>query len=63
MFAVLQLNVEVEIGVSNRIQRMPLVYADGMIGAIPVFKTRQQAEAFAGDTYKIAELAVPETKA
>jgi len=31
-----------------------------MIGAIPVFDTREQAEAFAGDKYDVAEIATRE---
>jgi hypothetical protein len=62
MFAVLQLNKEVEVQVFGRIETIPLTYADGMIGAIPVFETKEQAKAFAGDMYKIAELITPESK-
>lgn len=56
-FAVLQLNTEVEVDWGGSTRSIPLSYADGMVGAIPVFETREQAEAFAGDKYRIAEVA------
>ena len=56
MFAVLQLNETIEVDVMGREIELPLCYADGMIGAIPVFETREKAEEFAGDKYKIAKV-------
>ena len=60
MFAVLQLNKKIEVCVLGQSQDVPLCYADGMIGALPVFETREQAEEFAGDDYKIAEITAAE---
>ncbi len=35
---------------------LPLSYADGMIGCMPVFETKEKAEAFADGAYKILEV-------
>lgn len=58
MYAVLQLSKSVEVMVMGLGIECPLVYADadGMVGAMPVFETREAAEKFAGDDYKIAEI-------
>lgn len=61
MYAVLQLNKQVGVNVYGREIEIPLSYADGMIGAIPAFETREAAEAFAGDKYGIAEIATKES--
>lgn len=43
---------------------IPLSYADGMIGAMPVFETLEQAEAFADGRYVIKEVTlIPATEA
>ena len=60
MFVVLQLNKEVEVNVMGTVVEVPLSYAEGMIGAIPVFDTREAAELFAGDDYSIAEITARE---
>lgn len=60
MYAVLQLNKQVEVNVYGREIEIPLSYADGMIGAIPVFETREAAEVFAGDKYDVAEITTRE---
>lgn len=59
MFAVLQLNKEVSISVWGLDHEVPLCYAEGMVGAIPVFSTKEKAEAHAEDKYQIIELRVP----
>lgn len=42
-------------------QQIPLAWAEGMVGAIPVFATREAAEKYKGDSdYPIAELEVIE---
>lgn len=60
MYAVLQLNKEVEVNVMGREVEIPLSYADGMIGAMPVFDTKEAAELFAGDKYEIAQITTRE---
>lgn len=37
---------------------LPLAYANGMIGAMPVFETREQAEAYADGVFEVAEVLV-----
>lgn len=37
---------------------LPLAYAEGMIGAMPVFETREQAEAYADGMFEVAEVHV-----
>lgn len=58
MFAVLQLNKMVEMSVLGNSVEVSLSYAEGMVGAIPVFETKEQAEVFAGDKYEIAKLTI-----
>lgn len=58
MFAVLQLNKTVEVSIYGCVKDIPLTYADGMIGAIPVFETLEKAQEFAGEKYGIAEIMV-----
>lgn len=58
MFAVLQLNKTVEASIYGHIKEIPLSYADGMVGAIPVFDTFEKAHEFAGEKYQIAEIMV-----
>jgi len=60
MYMVLQLNKEVEVNVMGRVVEVPLSYAEGMIGAVPVFDTKDAATKFAGDKYKIAQLTINE---
>jgi len=60
MYMVLQLNKEIVVKVMGRDVELPLSYADGMVGAVPVFETKEAAEEFAGDRYKIAQLTTDE---
>lgn len=60
MYVVLQLNKEVGVNVMGREIEVPLSYADGMIGAMPVFDTKGAAEVFAGDKYGISEITTRE---
>jgi hypothetical protein len=57
---VFQLNEKIEVAVMGSNIELPLSYADGMIGAVPVFDTKKAAEEFAGDKYKIAQLTIGE---
>ena len=56
MWAVMVLHKSVEVQLPGRVVSVPLTYSDGMIGAIPVFATRQQAEEFAGDAHEVVEV-------
>lgn len=55
-FVVYMLNRTVEVDWLGHEVSIPLSYADGMIGAMPVFETLEQAEAFAVGRYAIAEV-------
>lgn len=60
------LEIETHVGGYGRVatkvtQMIPLVWAEGMVGAIPVFATREAAEKFKGNSeYPVAELEVLE---
>jgi len=43
----------------NTGQHLPLAWADGMIGVLPVFATRKEAEQYAGEKYEILEFRIP----
>ena len=58
MWAVMALQDNVEVQLPGRVVSVPLTYYDGMIGVIPVFATRQEAEEFARDDYGIVEVRV-----
>lgn len=58
MYVVLQLNKQVEISVGGRELEVPLSYAEGMVGTLPVFSSKELAKLFAGDKYGIREIAV-----
>ena len=60
MYVVLQLDKALEVNVMGREIEVPLSYAEGMVGAMPVFDTKGAAEAFAGDEYEIAEITTRE---
>lgn len=62
MYVVFQLNKELEVLIMGREIPIPLVYAEGMIGAMPVFDSKEAAEQFAGDKYKIAKIAITEAQ-
>ena len=47
MFVVMVVNKTIEIDVMGHIKEMPLSYIKGMVGAIPVFENRKDAEEYA----------------
>lgn len=49
MWVVLQLQKHVELDIYGQVHEVPLSFADGMIGALPVFHTKEEAENFAND--------------
>ncbi len=59
MYAVLSLNKTVDVDVYGVTHSVPLSFGIGMIGAIPVFETKDQAESFAAGKFEIAELKTP----
>ena len=60
MYAVMSLNKTVGVKVAGAEHDLPLSYAQGMVGAIPVFDTREHAEAFADGRFEVVQLAVSE---
>lgn len=61
-FAVMTVEKFIDVYVSGYKKEMPLSYADGMVGAMPVFETREQAENFSGGKYDVMELLVLKEK-
>jgi len=57
-YLALALHRTIDLSVAGVERRLPLSYAEGMIGAMPVFDTREAAEAFADGTCKVAEICV-----
>ena len=47
MFLVMVVNKTVEVSAMGHIQKLNLSYIEGMIGAIPVFENRKDAEKYA----------------
>lgn len=58
MFAVMSLDRTVELSVAGREISLPLAYADGMVGAIPVFSTRDAANKFAAGNCGVLEVRI-----
>lgn len=56
LFAVMSLNKTVDVEVMGFKRTEPLSFAPGMVGAMPVFDTRESAEAFADGRFKVAEI-------
>lgn len=50
MFAVMKIAKQVDIQILGKEHSIPLSFADGMLGAMPVFETRAQAEEYAGES-------------
>ena len=60
-YAALALKEELGVNVLGLQQKIGLVWADGMIGAIPVFKDKESAEAYVGNVRaNVIELTVLE---
>jgi len=60
MYVVFRLDRTVKVDVMGLSVSVPLSFADGMIGAMPVFKDKESAEAFANGYCKVEEVrAVP----
>lgn len=55
-FVVKMLNRTAEVLWMGMATELPLTYAEGMIGCMPVFETREQAESFADGVYEIMEI-------
>jgi hypothetical protein len=47
MFLVMVVNKTVEIEIMGHAQKLDIIYAKGMVGAIPVFDNRKDAEKYA----------------
>lgn len=58
MFLAMTLHRDVQVDWFGGTRDVPLTYADGMVGAIPVFSTRTAAEAFSNGRYGIVEIEV-----
>lgn len=57
-YLVARLDKNVTVSLPGRDVDVPFSYADGMIGALPVFETREQAEAFSDGEYGVMEIIV-----
>jgi len=58
MYIVMTLNTEIQIEVLGMNKKMDVCYADGMIGVIPVFKTKKAAKKFGGKRFGIMEVEI-----
>lgn len=56
IFLAMVLHCNVQVDWFGGTRDVPLTYADGMVGAIPVFSTRAAAEAFSNGRYGIVEV-------
>ena len=54
------LKKEIGVEVMGITQNIPLVWANGMIGAVAVFDTKEEAVEYAGSETKIFELEISE---
>lgn len=56
MYLVMALKENLDVLVYGVKQKAPLSYADGMVGAMPIFETLEQAEAYSNGRHKIIEV-------
>lgn len=56
MYAVLAIKKTVTINMWDVERDISLVWADGMIGALACFETREQAEAYSGESCQVVEM-------
>ena len=55
-WAVLCVNKDIEVSGVLGTKKLPLCYADGMVGAVPVFESKEAAEKFADGRFSVAEV-------
>mgnify|MGYP000389155571 CR=1 FL=1 len=60
MYIVLKLIKTVNVDVMGINRSLPLSIADGMVGAIPVFKTKKAAQKSAGKKYQVLKVETKE---
>lgn len=60
MYVVLTVDTDLMVEVLGTKHETPLIYADGMVGVLPVFETKEQAEAYAGGQYAVAGIIIVE---
>jgi hypothetical protein len=60
MFAVMTLKTEIAVEVLGVTQTVKMSFADGMLGAIPVFDTKENALAW-GEGLQVIEMALGKT--
>ncbi len=56
MYAVMSLNKTVDVAIYGVTHTVPLSFGGGMIGAIPVFDTKEQADVFANGKFEVVQL-------
>ncbi len=61
-YAILAVEKEHEVELPGHRLPLPLTWADGMYGVMPVFKTKIAAKKYAGDTCKIMKIIIEEGK-
>ncbi len=59
-YAVMVMHTTIEINFMGMIEKISLNYAKGMVGAMPIFDTKKQAEELAGNNFKVIELSLQE---
>lgn len=62
MYAVLQLDRQLKINVMGITRGVTLSYAEGMIGAMPVFKLKKDAKKFAGKKCDIIQISIDKSR-
>lgn len=58
LFTVMSVNKTVDVEMMGFKRTEPLSFAPGMVGAMPVFDTKESAERFSEGKFKIAEIEV-----
>ena len=59
IWAVMALEMTADLSVLSGEVTVPLRFAEGMIGVLPVFGNRESAEAYAGGRFTVACLSAP----
>ena len=63
VYAISAVKTQHDVSIMGVIRPMDLIWADGMIGVMPVFKNKKAAKKYAGKNIKVLSFTVPKTEA
>lgn len=58
LYGVLAMNKTITVSIGDYQEKVKMSYADGMIGTMPIFDNKLDAEVYAGNKYSIVKLSL-----